>query len=407
MKGSDLLDKLEHLDPDLVAGAAEPPEEKARRRPDWGGFLAAAACIAAICLPLALSYLINGAAPTIEYGPGSKGGSTSHQADPGDSRPEDGGMIGSSKWDPDRSEAGRIGSSQWDPNRSGGDGPTAAYSTVPEPQENVMGYGDKYTWTRYTLDETYCGAYPDGLPAEEYFKYNRQEPESGARLAHAAWNDSVLDKYISRPLITKASAKTADGTTASPYEVMNRYAEYIFSCLPGYVWPPTAIFKCAEDGSGLCLVQISTASQPYFDVTDDHLRDSWNISLTISREPPLTEKVLASAKYDYNETVVVPAEGAEPITAIGGLNTNRMLLFTLANGMWCRISGNFNVPYEDMVTLMNSLLNDTSVLDEIDEKLASGELVPITMEEFNNGRSGTSPVSPSASPDPPADDILN
>lgn len=395
MKGSDFLDKLENLDQSLVAGAAEPPGVRPRRRLDWGGFAAAAACLAAICLPLLLMYLINGVAPTIEYGPGSKAGSASHQASSaGDGQGEGGNGLGNSQRDPNKP--------------GGGDGPTAAYSTLPEPQENIMGYGDKYTWTRYTFTEDCCEAYPDGLPAEEYFKYNKQEPESGRMLTYAAWNDSILDKYIFCPFITKASARTpsADGTSPSPYEVMTTYAERIFICLPSFGWPPaTAEFRCAEDGSGLCLVQISTTTESFVDIADDLQRDSWNISLTLSREPLLTEKVLASAKSEYNETVVVLAEGAEPITAIGGLNTNRMLMCTLPNGMWCRIAGNFNVPYEYMVTLMNSLLNDTSVLDEIDEKLANGELVPITSEEYRENSSKTFPVVDSSLDYDPLADI--
>lgn len=386
MKGSDLLEKLGNLDPRLVAGAAEPPREKARRRGfEWGGLIAVAACIVAIGLPLLLTYLINGVTPTIEYGPGARSENTSHEvASAGD----EGGEGGDG-----------LGNTQKGANRGEGDGPTAKYSTNPEPQESIVGYDDDIAWTRYLLDESYCSAYPEGLPAEEYFKYNKQEPESGKRLTSAAWNDSILDDYVFYPLITRASAKTAsaDGTTPSPYEVMNTYAEYIFSCLPNCVWPPEVEFKCTEDGSELGLVHISTASELNLDVTDDHLRDSWDISLTISREPPLTEEVLASAKYDYNETVVISSEGAEPITALGGLNTSRMLLCTLPNGMWCRIAGNFNVPCEDMVTLMNSLLKDTSVLDEINEKLKSGELVPVTMEEFNKDRFS------SASPDPDID----
>lgn len=387
MKGSDLLDKLENLDPNLVAGAAEPPAERVRRRDhQWGAWVAAAACIVAIALPLALSYLINGVAPVIEYGPGSKQGSTSHQPSPQSEGAEGGSGLGNAQKGANRGEGEA-------------DGPTANYATSPE--ISIVGYKDYVTWAKYTLDEQYCSAYPDGLPAEEYFKYNKQEPESGDRLTSAAWDDSLLDKYSSYPMITRARYKTAsaDGTTASPYEVMNTFAERIFMCLPSCAWPPTVEIKCAEDGSGLCLVYISTASEFGIDANGSYLRQNL-ISLTISREPPLTDDILALAKYDYNETAVIPSEGAEPITALGGLNTDRMLLCTLPNGMWCRIAGNFNVPYEDMVTLMNSLLSDTSVLDEIDEGLASGELVPITREEYSKSLSGPSPID---SPDPDYD----
>lgn len=357
MKGSDLLDKLEHLDPGRVAGAAEPPAEKARRRPDWGSLAAAAACIAAICLPLFLMYLINGITPTIEYGPGApQSGSTSHQVSAGDSGPDGDGND---------------------------DGPTAAYSTQPKPQENVMGYGDKYVWTRYTLDETYCGAYPDGLPAEEYFKYNRQGPGNvySIRSDYDRGWDFLKNKFSSCPWITSASAAKATQIYVSPSEAMDKYAEGIFSCLPEYLRPLKTVFRCAEDGGSLQLAYVSTASQPYFDAKDDILRESWNISVLICREPLLTENDLLPGRQESNETVVIPTEGGEPITALGGLDTNRVLMCTLPNGMWCRIAGNFNVPYEDMVKLMNSLISDTSVLDGIDEKLKSGELLPTTEDD--------------------------
>ena len=137
MRGSDFLDKLENLDPNLVMGAAEPHTAKAKRRErQWGAWVAAAACIVAIALPLTLSYLVNGIAPTIEYGPGSKQGSTSHQVSPGDEGPEGGSGL-------------------MDPQKGAhkADGPTANYSTYDmEPQVSVMGYKDYITWTRYTLD---------------------------------------------------------------------------------------------------------------------------------------------------------------------------------------------------------------------------------------------------------------
>lgn len=156
MKGSDLLEKLGNLDPSLVAGAAEPPREKARRRgPEWGGLLAGAACLAAIALPLLLTYLINGVTPTIEYGPGSRHGSTSHQVSAGDEGPGGGDGLG----DPQKGA-----------HKGGDDGPTAKYSTNPEPQESIVGYDDDIAWTRYLLDESYCSAYPEGASGGGVFQ---------------------------------------------------------------------------------------------------------------------------------------------------------------------------------------------------------------------------------------------
>lgn len=389
MNGSDFLKKLNDLDPNLIAGASAPPERRARRRgPDWGVWGAAAACIAAICLPLALMYLVHGITPTIEYGPGAKGGSTSHQAaSPG----SEGG--------------GGLGSSQRDPNKGDGSGATKVYTGV-EPEASVMGYGDEYTWTRYTFTEDSCEAYPDGLPAEEYFKYNKQGP-GNVYLIRSDYDEGgtfLRREFDSYPGITSASVAAATEIFVSPTEVMNKYAEGIFSCLSDYLRPLVTEFKCTEDGSKLQLAYISSAAQPYFDITDDLLRDSWNISVLICREPLLTEKDLLPGRQESNETVVIPSEGSEPITALGGLDTNRVLMCTLPNGMWCRIAGNFNVPYEDMVNLMNSLISDTSVLDGIDNQLERGELVPVTAEEASGKSFLASPSSdPGLNYDPLAD----
>lgn len=380
MNGSDLLDKLENLDPALVASAAEPAAPRARRGPDWGTWAAAAACVLAICLPLALTYLIRGVTPTVEYGPGAKGGGASHQASPGEDGPEGGSGLGTDR----------------QPNKGTGDGPTASYSTLPEPQENIAGYKDYITWTKYTLNETYCSAFPDGLPAEEYFKYNKQEPESmdNIRSPYDSGGSHILSDFESYPLI--GTAEAAAGTSETPAESMVVYAQRILSGLSRHPQPISGFFKCTPDGSGLYLARISTATQPYYDVDDAYLRSSWNISVLICQEPLLSEKDLAEGKYESDETVVIPSEGGGPITALGGLNTNRVLMCTLPNGMWCRIAGNFNVPCEDMVNIMNALLKSTSSLDIIDEGLADGTLVTVSTDEYL----GPLGVSPSASPDP-------
>lgn len=380
MNGSDFLDKLENLDPNLVASAAEPAAPRARRGPDWGTLAAVAACVLAICLPLALTYLIRGVTPTVEYGPGANGGGTSHQASPGEDGPEGGNGLGTDR----------------QPNKGTGDGPTASYSTLPEPQENIAGYKDYITWTKYTLNETYCSAFPDGLPAEEYFKYNKQEPESmdNIRSPYDSGGVHILDDFESYPLI--GTAEAAAGTSETPAESMVVYAQRILSGLSRHPQPISGFFKCTPDGSGLYLAKISTATQPYYDVDDAYLRLSWNLSVLICQEPLLSEKALAEGKYESDETVVIPSEGGGPITALGGLNTNRVLMCTLPNGMWCRIAGNFNVPCEDMVNIMNALLKSTSSLDIIDEGLADGTLVTVSTDEYL----GPLGVSPSASPDP-------
>lgn len=388
MRGSDLLDKLENLDMNLVAGAAAPPSGRARPKDRWWlpALTAAAACIVAIALPLTLAYLINGTAPTIEYGgPGANSRNTSHQASAGESGPEGGSGEGNARREP---------------NKGGGtDGPLLDGPYDLEPKVSVAGYGSEYTWTRYTLGEDYTSVF-DELPAEDYFKYNRQEPESMDRIRsdYDSGGSYILNDFDSYPLISTAEA--AAGRAITPPESMVEYGKSIFSCLSEYVQPVSGIFKCTPDGSGLYLAQVSTSAEPYYDVTDPGLCQSGKISVLICQEPIIPEKDLAEGKCESDETVVIPPDGGEPITALGGLNTNRVLMCTLPNGMWCRIAGNFNVPYEDMVKLMNSLLNDTSVLDGINDKLRSGELLPVTTEEFLHNYSA---ASPSVSPDLLAD----
>ena len=43
MKADDLLDSLEHVDPELVAQADKPPQKAPHRRPLWMGLTAVAA----------------------------------------------------------------------------------------------------------------------------------------------------------------------------------------------------------------------------------------------------------------------------------------------------------------------------------------------------------------------------
>ena len=66
MNGKDLLDKLENLDPRLVAAADRPPEPKPRWHFNWGSLVsvAVAMILCVLCLSLTLSYLIdNGLIP--------------------------------------------------------------------------------------------------------------------------------------------------------------------------------------------------------------------------------------------------------------------------------------------------------------------------------------------------------
>jgi hypothetical protein len=329
MKGSDLLDKLENLDPGLVAGAAEPPREKARRRGfEWGGLIAVAACIVAIGLPLLLTYLINGVTPTIEYGPGSRQGSTSHQVSAGDEGPGGGDGLG----DPQKGA-----------HKGGDDGPTATYSTYNmEPQVSVMGYKDYITWTRYTLDEQYCAVYPEGLPAEEYFKYNVQGlgaiPELWDGMADMEpWDSEEADEAVSdfSGLLTESMKYTKPTISADLY---SEYQRMSIQTKCGISW--------RSDGS-----------------------DS-RLTVDICEISPVDAASLAKVTYWTDETVAIfPKDnmgGQRIVYAMGGLDSDRCLYTWLPfTGIWCRIAAGSSVPVEDMAAILDWLFSGPELLGQI------------------------------------------
>lgn len=330
MNGSDFLKRLNDLDPNLIAGASAPPERRARRRgPDWGVWGAAAACIAAICLPLALMYLVHGITPTIEYGPGAKGGNTSHQAaSPGSEGPEGGGGLGSS---------------QRDPNKGDGGGATKVY-TGAEPEASVMGYGDEYTWTRYTFTEDSCEAYPDGLPAEEYFKYNKQGLGAAPRVwAGLSYDIEPFDSVRTQEWVDEFSSLLSDG-----------YSEPVISA----------------DLSGESK-HISIQAEYGASWWDDGNR----LTVDICETSPVDSALLGKLSALTNETVAVfpkDSHGERKIVfALGGLDSNRCLYTWLPyTGIWCRIAGGGSVPIEDMTAILNWLFSVPDMLELINPMAA-------------------------------------
>lgn len=328
MNGSDFLNKLADLDPSLIAEAAEPPRHKARRGPDWNVFAALAACAAAICLPLALTYLVHGITPTIEYGPGSNNGSTSHQASPGDKGPEGGSGLGNS---------------QRDPNKGQGDGDSAKVYVEPEPQVSVMSYGEEYSWTRYTLDEAYCSAYPDGLPAENYFKYNVQGLGSVPEL----WGGVSYDMEPLDP----SSARTSEWVEEFSGLLSGDYSEPVISA----------------DLSG-DLKRISIQAKYGVSWRDDG-SDS-RLTVDICEVSPVDSVFLAPLKALSNETVAVfpkDSYGERKIVfALGGLDSDRCLYTWLPyTGIWCRIISGSSVPVEDMTAILDWIFSIPELLEDV------------------------------------------
>lgn len=339
MNGSDLLDKLENLDPNLVASAAEPAAPRARRGPDWGTWAAAAACVLAICLPLALTYLIRGVTPTVEYGPGAKGGGTSHQASPGEDGPECGNGLGTDR----------------QPNKGTGDGPTASYSTLPKPQERVMGYGDEYTWTQYILDEEYCAAYPDGLPVEEYFKYNVQSLDALPEL----WGGLLYE------------AEAFDTSYDSTHQWVRDFSGLLSE---NYAEPVISADLSGENK------RISIQTKYGISWRDDGY-DS-RLTVDICETSPVGSTQLDLIRARSNETAAVfpkDSHGERKIVfALGGLDSDRCLYTWLPyTGIWCRIAAGASVPVGDMAAILDWLLSLPDMLCNIDPLAAySPEVYP-------------------------------
>ncbi len=329
MRGSDLLDKLENLDLNLVAGAAAPPSGRVRQKDRWWlpALTAAAACIVAIALPLTLAYLINGTAPTIEYGgPGANSRNTSHQASAGESGPEGGSGEGNARREP---------------NKGGGmDGPLLDGPYDLEPKVSVAGYGDEYVWTRYTLGEDYTSVF-DELPAEDYFKYNVQ----GLGAVPGLWSGVSDDIEPLDAPEAREWTKEFSGLLSGGYEEPVIYADL-------------------SGGSRRISIQARLLTSWRDDSSDGRL------TVDICERDPVDPAYLAQLTALTNETVAVfPKDdqgGRRTVFAIGGLDSDRCLYTWLPfTDIWCRIAGGGGIPPEDMAAILRWLFSGPELLELI------------------------------------------
>ena len=331
MRGSDLLDKLENLDLNLVAGAAAPPSGRVRQKDRWWlpALTAAAACIVAIALPLTLAYLINGTAPTIEYGgPGANSRNTSHQASAGESGPEGGSGEGNARREP---------------NKGGGtDGPLLDGPYDLEPKVSVAGYGDEYVWTRYTLGEDYTSVF-DELPAEDYFKYNVQ----GLGAVPGLWSGVSDDIEPLDSPEAREWTKEFSGLLSGGYEEPVIYADL-------------------SGGSRRISIQTRHLTSWRDDGSDSRL------TIDICERDPVDPAYLAQLAALTNETVAVfPKDdqgGRRIVFAMGGLDSDRCLYTWLPfTGIWCRIAGGGSIPPEDMAAVLRWLFSGPELLEKIND----------------------------------------
>lgn len=316
MNGSDFLKKLENLDPNLVAGTAEPPAPKVRRGPDWGAFGAAAACIAAICLPLALMYLVHGVTPTVEPRSSHNSGNASHEASSAAVAtvpPDDGSAV----------------------------------KTATEPQISQAGYGGIYSWTQYTLTEEYCDAFPDGLPAEEYFKYNEQGLGEAPEMW--LWTSGGLTSDV---LQQDEKKKWQDEFTDSLPDKGSAYSDISVSANPEFS-DPDSVYP-----QRLCLQ--TTRKDAY--VWDGN-RSNGSLTVNISNRAAIDEETLSRTRAITNETAAI-MDKDKIVRALGGLDSDRLLYVHLPSvGLWCYVTGGMDVPPEDVAAVMNWLLSEPEILD--------------------------------------------
>lgn len=312
MNGIDFLKKLENLDPNLVAAAAEPPEPKVRRGPDWGVWAAAAACIAAVCLPLALMYLVHGIVPTIEPSGGPGAGSASHQASV--------------------DTAG-------DEGVAGGNG----VSPAPTPQVSQSSYGN-YSWTQYTLTEEHCAAYPDGLPAEEYFKYNVQ----GLGNVEEMWEYSDYDSELDNVIETGTAPQQWEDEFTS--QLPDNGADYT-------VLKP--VLSGPQSGPARARLRAFRADSEEGGTQDNAL------FVDVCAEPLVDEEDFSRIRTVTNQTTAALSRN-KIVFAMGGLDSSRVLWTNLPNSLlWCHVVGGKDVPPEDMAAVLDWLLTEPELLDGI------------------------------------------
>lgn len=309
MNGIDFLKKLENLDPKLIAAAAEPPEPKVRRGPDWGVWAAAAACIAAVCLPLALMYLVHGIVPTIEPRGGPGAGSASHQASV--------------------DTAG-------DEGVAGGNG----ISPAPTPQVSQSSYGN-YRWTQYTLNEEHCAAYPDGLPAEEYFKYNVQ----GLGNVEEMWEYSDYDSELDNVIETGTAPQQWEDEFTS--QLPDNGADYT-------VLKP--VLSGPQSGPARARLRAFRADSEEGGTQDNAL------FVDVCAEPLVDEEDFSRIRTVTNQTTAALSRN-KIVFAMGGLDSSRVLCASLPNSLlWCHVVGGKDVPPEDMAAVLDWLLTEPELL---------------------------------------------
>lgn len=344
MNGNDFLDKLQHLDPELVAAASQEPQKERRWRPNWGSWLAVAACLAMLCLPLALSYLIQHNLLPASGSSYNLAASASHQA------PQEAA-------DEVQEEAALTEDTQ-----------KAAFSLDVLPQgvsRSQSGYGksgsdDSYTWELIQMTSEYCQSFESGLPPiEEFFQYNLDvsagelfhEYDADLLSAQDSGGDSTPYYWdTGENLITLELPSLSSGSLGS-----------------SQVYRSTGVLGAVLDLSDMSFYNRISV---YWPDTSSGTEDGQDtpVTLTLCTTPLLDSEEMARMCQASNETQVIPAafpSKGPAITALGSLNSDKVLTGTLAGGSWFRIHCTSQVSMEDIKAILDWVLDQDNLLETV------------------------------------------
>ena len=327
MNGSDFLDKLEDLDPDLIQAAAQAPASKPRRVWDFGAWIAAAACLCALFLP----WILGQAIPPRDNKEAVSDASsnTSHQLEAGGEETAENVEEGAdaAKGISPQTAAGAEAMMEGE----------AQYRKTDFITETVAD-SEGNTWTAVILDEAYQAGFPAGrLPAEEYFSHNAQT-QSPVPLANE------FDSLSFRGETTFAQSEPI--SKILPDLGDSRYPDQ-----------SPLIFGDYDEKDQLSQLQISWCMKEWDEEKGVTAR---NITATVSTQNPADPDTEAQAKAQQGETRVL--RDGVTVTALGSPGQERTLSFQ-RDGMYYRIYAPENIPDEHMLTVLDWLLGDSFRLE--------------------------------------------
>lgn len=332
--GEEFLEKLGNLDPDLVAEADRPPQRQSRTARGWGpgigAWIAAAACICALCLPM----ILRAAFPPAMEGAGTAdtaggGADTSHQLEAAQA---EGGSDegGTEAYTETEQAAGKSAESGQEESFTAG---TTFWHPGPD------------GWELAVFQQEYVDSLPGGLPAKYYFINNSQE--AGEK---ELWDDAYESDFG---------------------------AEYAYDTV-GDLLPPIEGYRAVHVFPEFAGAESQLPSRLCFqwDKDGDYMVTGYITVNVVEQEEeilPKDQKNLRGYMKKYGQTIV-ERSGLE-VTALGGLDTDKTLSFWM-NGYFYRIYGDKDADMEAMVQLLNWLLEGDFQLSDYarDRAVAKGRL---------------------------------